>query len=154
MAAQFQTLSSYQTVQVLSANTVRNVQYTGNESLPTGIGYAYAIPLEVWKRNRGGDALGLIAGQLEYLAEHQHVVDGDAEQSIDASGLLADAVALVVEYDRSATGLPPLQGTVTIPVGDILLEASDPNIFNASGKPSAESLCQAEYDRLQALAAG
>lgn len=154
MAGQFQTLSSFQTIQVLAANTVRHVEYTANQSLPTGIGYAYAVPLEVWKRNQGGDALGLIADQLEYLADNSHVVGGDAEQRIDSSGLLADAVALIVEYERPTTGLPPLQGTVTIPVGDILLEASDPNIFNASGKPSAESLCQAEYDRLAALAAG
>jgi hypothetical protein len=154
MAGQFQVISSFQTVQVLSANTVANVEYVTSKSLPTGIAYAYAIPLEVWHRNQGGDALGLIADQLEFLVDNSHVVAGDAEQSIDASGLLADAVALIVQYDRPTSGLPPLQGTVTIPVGDILLEASDPNIFNASGKTSAESQCQAEYDRLQALAAG
>src|SRR2546430_14466432 len=115
MAAQFQTLSSFQTIQVLAANTMRHVEYTANQSVPTGIGYAYAVPLEVWKRNQGGDALGLIADQLEFLADNSHVVGGGAEQSIDSSGLLAGHVALVVEYERPAAGLPAVERAVTDP---------------------------------------
>jgi hypothetical protein len=154
MAGSFQVLSSYSTIQVLKANVVVPVEYVNCETFPSGIGFSYAVPKEVWERNRGGDALGLIADELENMVVNYHVVDGDAAQSLDASSLLADAVALVVEYDRPSSGLPPLQGEVNISIGDVLLEASDPEIYNASGKPTPQAQVQAEYQRLQALAAG
>ena len=152
MAAGYYVVSSFSTVQVLSGNTVIDVEYVNAATTPTGIGFSYAIPVEVWKLNQGGDALPLIAAELENMVENYHVVGGDSVQTLDVNGLLADSVDLVVEYARPATGLPPLRGTVNVSMADIYLEATDPSIYNATGRPTPQAQVEAEYQRLAALA--
>jgi|SRR5690348_2811557 len=152
MASNYYVVTSFTTVQVLAGNTSIDVEYVTFATQPTGIGFSLAIPLEVWKLNAGGDAPGLIAAELENMVANYHVVGGDSVQTIDVNGLLADSVDLVVEYQRPTTGLPSLRSTVSIPMADLSLEATDPNIYNATGRPTPQAQVEAEYQRLVDLA--
>jgi hypothetical protein len=154
MAAQYQVLDAYKTIQVLSQTQVVDVEYVTISTFPTGITLTYAMPIGTWQSGPPYTVFELMAAELENLVTNYHVVAGSAVQDIDANGLLADYVDCIVELDRSATGLPPLQGTVSIPVSLIYLEATDPNIANAEQAVPPGALCQLEYERLVALAGG
>jgi hypothetical protein len=154
MADTYQVLDAYKTIQVLSAQQVVDVEYVTISTFPTGIQLSYAMPLEVWKNGPPYTVFDLMAALLENLVTNYHVVAGSAVQDIDKNGLLTDYCDLIVEYDRSATGQPPLQGTVSIPVSLIYLEATDPEIANAEQVTPPGALCEAEYQRLAALAGG
>jgi hypothetical protein len=152
MADAYFVQDSYKTTQVASGTQVVDVQYITCLTIPTGIGFAYAMIYTTWQNGPPYDALQAIAVLLEDLVTSAHVVAGQAVQDLDANGLLADYVDLIVELDRSAQGLTPLQGTVSMSMPFIQLWAIDPNIGNASGQPTPSAKCAEEYARLQALA--
>lgn len=152
--ANYSVITSYRTIQVLSATTVQDAEYVVCSTLPHNIGFAYSIPLEVWNANKGGESLGAIATVLEDLAVNDHVVAGTGTQDIDSNGLLVDNVTLTLEYDRSATGQPPLQGEVSIPVNIVLLEGTDPALLGPAGIETPAQQTAAEYARLESLATG
>lgn len=151
--ASYQVVTSYRTVQVMSASTVLDAEYVVCLTVPSGIGFAYAVPLDSWKAGAAGGLLDVIATQLEELAASNHVVGGVGVQDIDAQGLLSDAVDLTVEVDRTAQGLPPLDGVVTIPVQAFFLQETGIGGFHVPGSVSPAALVDAEYARLEALAA-
>lgn len=153
MADAFYAVTSFQTVQVSIGNTVQDVEYVTCATIPTGIGFSYPVALSTWRADSGVQVLGAIATELENLATFEHVVGGDAVQTIDVNGLLADASELVVEYDRSARGLPPLQGTVTIPLSLIVLLEAEQGLPVPPGTLTPAQIVGAEYQRLAALAA-
>lgn len=153
MASAFYAVTSYQTIQVGTGNTSQDVEYVICSTIPTGIGFAYPIPLATWKQDRGVQVLEPMAVELENLAAHNNVVGGDAAQSIDATGLIADEVDLIVELDRTAQGRQPLQGTVTVPMPNLFLWTQDVALAEASGLETPAQIVAAEYARLQALAA-
>ena len=74
-------------------------------------------------------------------------------QDVDASGLLVDLVEVVVEYDRTAQGLPPLQGTVQIPIQAFFSQDTGIGGFHIPGGESPNQYVVDEYNRLAALAA-
>ena len=154
--ASFYPLGSYRTVKVLSGQTVLDVQYVTCVTIPTGMTFAYGVPWDSWQGG-AGPGIGLldsIATQLEEMATNLHVVAGSATQDLDANGLLEDFVSVTVEYDRSSSGLPPLYGTVNIPVNNFLI--SDTGIgglvIPPPGGLTPNEQVQAEYARLQQLA--
>jgi len=154
MPGAYQVIDAYKTIQVLSPSTVSDIEYVTISTLPTGIQLSYAMPLEVWQKGPPYTVFDLISAELENLVTNYHVVAGTAVQDIDKNGLLVDYCDLVIEYDRTATGLPPLQGTVSIPVSLISLAATDPELANALHTTPPGGLCEEEYLRLQALDAG
>ena len=154
MAGNYFVLDAYKTIQVLAQNKVADVEYVTISTIPTGITLSYAMPHEVWTQGPPYTALDLMAAELENLVTNYHVVAGNAVQDLDKNGLLTDYVDAVIEYDRAATGLPPLQGTVSLPVSLLYLEATDPTLANAEQATPPGALCEAEYLRLQALAGG
>lgn len=147
-----QILDSYKTVQVTSDTTVQDIQYITCRTIPTGITFAYPMAHSVWKAGPPYLILNEIATLLEDQVSGGYVVAGSAVQDLDAAGLLADYVDLIVQYDQTAVGLPPLQGTVSIPMGIISLYASDPGIASQSGIPTPGTTIGEEYARLKALA--
>jgi len=153
MAANYVVLDSYKTVQVLSQQTVQDVQYVTAASLPTRITYSWAMPYEIWTAGPGSwTVLGAIATEFENLVTYEHVIAGSAVQDLDANGLLVDYTDVIVQYDRSAQGLPPLEGTVSIPIALIVLLEAEEGLPVPPGTQTPAELCGAEYDRLKALA--
>lgn len=156
MADNFYPLGSYRTVKVLSGNTILDIQYVTCATIPTGITFAYGVPIDSWQGGTG-PGIGLltdIATQLEEQVTNLHVIAGSANSDLDANGLLQDFVSVTVEYDRSAQGLPALYGTVNIPVNNFL--STDTGIgglvIPPAGGLTPNQQVQAEYERLGQLA--
>lgn len=150
----FQPLDSYRTVKVLSATDVVDVQYVSAISLPSGFGFAYAVPYDSWVSGAGNGLLDVIATQLEQIGSNGQMVASSPVQDLDANGLLVDYVAAVVEYSQAAQGLPPLQGTANIPVQAFFGQDTGIGGFHIPGSQSPNQYVVDEYDRLQALAGG
>lgn len=153
--ASFYVVGAYRTVKVLSGQTTLDVEYVTCATIPTGITFAYGVPIDSWAGGVGAGIgiLDSIAVQLEELVTNLHVVSGTAINDLDKNGLLEDLVSLTVEYDRGGA-LPPLFGTVEIPVNDFVL--SDTGIgglvIPPPGGLTPSQQVQAEYQRLAALA--
>lgn len=153
--AAFTAIDSYRSVQVTSGTQVQDVEVVTASTTPTGIQFTYAIPLSVWVNNNADSTLTTMSTYLESLVSGHHVVGGSPSQDFDTNNLLADFVDLIVEYNRDNIGLPPLHGTVSVPIVDVLLsaEAGGAQGFGG-GFTDAASLVDDEYARLEALAAG
>lgn len=154
MADNYWVQDSYKSTQSLTQNQVVDVEYVTISTIPTGITLSYAMPYQIWKEGPPYDSLEGMATELENLVTNGHVVAGNAVSDLDANGLLADYVDLIVQYDQTTPGRPPLQGTVSIPVGIILLQATDPEFFGAGHIATPGQLVGEEYGRLAGLAAG
>ena len=148
-----QVLGSFRTVKVLSPTTVIDVEYVTVQTIPHGLGWAYAIPLDEWRQGGAGlTVLSAISAELENLYTYEHVVAAAPVLDVDLNGLLVDMVSLTVEYSRTAQGLPPLYGTVDIPIRLFVLLYAEEGIPVPSGTVTPPQLVGAEYDRLAALA--
>ena|ERR1051326_3380408 len=156
MADSFYVIGSYRTVKVLTGQTVVDVEYVTCATIPTGITFAYGVPIESWtfEPQAGIDLLNVIATQLEEMVTNLHVVSGTAISDLDQSGLLQDYVAVTVEYDRAAQGLPPLYGTVNIRIDNFFLTETGIGglVITPPGGLTPNAQVQQEYARLQALA--
>lgn len=150
----FTPLDSYRTVKVLSATDVVDVQYVTAISTPGGFGFAYAVPYQSWVSGAGNGLLDVIAVQLEQIGSNGQMVASTPTQDLDKNGLLVDYVSAVVEYDRSAQGLPPLSGTVEIPVQAFFSQDTGIGGFTVPGAKAPNQYVVDEYDRLATLAAG
>ena len=138
----------------MSQTTVLDAEYVICMTVPSGIGFAYAVPLTSWIAGAGVGLLDVIANQLEALAATGEVVGGVGVQDIDPQGLLADAVDLTVRLDRTALGLPPLDGVVTVPIQSFFSQQTGIGGFHVPGSVSPTQMVADEYARLQVVAAG
>ena len=146
-------LGSYRTIQVMSATQVLDVQYVTCTTIPHGFGFAYAVPLASWLAGAGEGLLAVIADELELIASNGEAVASSPVQDIDASGLLVDLVEVVVEYPMVAQGLPPLQGTVQIPIQAFFAQDTGIGGFTIPGAKAPNQYVVDEYNRLATLAA-
>lgn len=147
-------LYSYRSIQVMSQTLTLDCEYCICQTIPHQLGFNYAVPYDTFK---AGDALGLldvISTQLEGFYANGEVVASSGIQDIDKSGLISDWVAVVVEYNRDAQGLPPLQGTVNIPAQAFFNQETGIGGFHVPGSEPPNQYVVDEYDRLRALAGG
>ena len=153
--AGFTALDSYRSVMVTSGTQVQDVEVVTAETIPTGIQFTYGIPLGVWVNNNADSTLTTMADYLETLVTSNHVVGGSPSTDYDVNNLQKDFVDLIVEYNRDNIGLPPLHGTVSVPIVDVLLSAESGGSQGfGGGFTDASSLVDEEYQRLANLAAG
>lgn len=153
--AAFTALDSYRSVQTTAGNQVQDVEVVTASTTPTGVVFTYAVPLSVWVDNNADSSLTAISTYLETLVSDHHVVGGSPSQDFDVNNLTADFVDLVVEYNRDSIGLPPLHGTVGVPITSVLFwaEAAGAHGVTPPG-PDPAGLVDDEYNRLATLAAG
>lgn len=151
--ASFIPLGSYRTIKVMSATQVLDVQYVTCTTVPHGFGFAYAVPLTSWLTGAGEGLLAVIADELEIIASNGQAVASSPVQDVDASGLLVDLVEVVVEYNRTAQGLPSLQGTTQIPVEAFFAQETGIGGFTIPGATFPSQYVADEYTRLATLAA-
>ncbi len=152
MADSWYPISSYRAVLVMSPTTVLDVEVVTSATIPTGVTFTYRVPYESWKEGAAGGLLDVIAVQIEEMVAGNHVVAGAPAQDQDASGLLVDYTDLIVEYDRGAQGLPPLQGTARVPMQNYFAADTGIGGFTIPGVATPAELVNAEYQRLAALA--
>lgn len=150
----FTPLDSYRTVKVLTQTDVVDVQYVSAVTSPNGLGFAYAVPYASWLSGAGNGLLDVIAVQLEEIFANGEIVASSPVQDLDASGLLVDYVSVIVQLDRTAQGLPPLNGTVNIPVDAFFSQDTGIGGFHVPGTVAPNQYVVDEYQRLQTLAGG
>jgi hypothetical protein len=154
MADSFYPLDSYRSVQVNTPTQVQDVEVVTVATVPTGVQFTYAVPLSVWKADSGVPTLGLMASYIEGLVSGHHVTGGTPAQDFDPNNLLTDYVDLIVEYDRSAIGLAPLQGVASVPIASVVIYSAGAAAQGfGGGVPDPQGIVDAEYARLSALAA-
>lgn len=150
----FTALDSYRSVMVTSGTQTEDVEVVTSSTNPTGIQFTYAIPLSVWVNNNADSTLTLMSEYLESLVSGHHVVGGSPSQDFDVNNLMVDYVDLIVEYNRDSIGLPPLHGTVSVPIASVVIFASGAAAQGfGGGFPDPAALVDDEYARLAALAA-
>ncbi len=152
--AAFTALDSYRSTQVTTGTQVQDVEVVTSSTIPTGIQFTYAIPLLFWVNNDADSTLTAMSTYLESLASGHHVIGGSPSQDYDTNNLLSDFVDLTVELRRDSIGLPPLHGTVSVPIASVLIfsEGAAAQGFGG-GFPDPAGLVDEEYARLEALAA-
>jgi hypothetical protein len=118
MATDFSIQATNHTVEVRSPTLVEDVMEVHAITKPSGVTFVRAVPYKTWQAKGAGPALGVIAQHIEHImAVRPHVVSGAAIQTVDQSGLLANAVEFVVEYQSADDSQPgPFHDTVVIPV--------------------------------------
>ncbi len=148
MADSFAVVNSFRTIQVLSATSILEAEMVTCLTIPSGLGFAYAVPIESWVSGAGEGLLDVIATQLEEMsvASGGHVAASTPTQDIDLNGLLTGTVDATVEYSRASAGLPPLYGTVSIPIQAFFSQETGIGGFHFGESPN-------QYDRLATLAA-
>ncbi len=153
--AGFVALDSYRSVMVTSGTQVQDVEVVTSATIPTGIQFTFAIPLSSWQNNDADSTLTAMSEYLETLVTDHHVVGGSPSTDYDVNNLQKNFVDLVVEYNRDAIALPPLHGTVSVPIDAVLIfsEGAAAQGFGG-GLPDPAGLVDDEYQRLANLAAG
>lgn len=150
----FTPLDSYRTVKVLTPTDVVDIQYVTCISMPSGFGFAYGVPHDEYVASSGVGLLDVIAVQLEEIGANGQMVASSPVQDLDKNGLLQDYVAAVVEYSRTAQGLPPLQGVVNIPINNFFAQDTGIGGFTIPGVEAPNQFVVDEYQRLATLAQG
>ena len=153
--AAFTALDSYRSVMVTSGTQVQDIEVVTSATIPTGIQFTYGVPLAVWVNDNTDSTLTAMSGYLEGLVTNNHVIGGSPSTDYDVNNLQQDFVDLVVEYNRDNIGLPPLHGTVSVPIVSVLIfsEGAAAQGFGG-GFPDPAALVDDEYQRLANLAAG
>ncbi len=153
--AAYNALDSYRSVQVNSSTKVTDVEVVTVQTIPTGIVYTYAVPLDLWVADGAVNLFTLTSEWMETLVTSHHVVGGSPSQDFDVNNLLADFVDLVVEYDQGPPTSAPLHGTVSAPIVACILAAEFGDSTDQAGVFTDPIVAiDAEYARLEALAAG
>lgn len=144
-------LSSYDTVQVLSATTAVDVIYCTIATSPSGSIVQRAVPKSEFVVDQGEGILDSLAKAVEDAIAGGLATAATGTQDIDTSGLLYDAVVFTVSYQPPTPTAGPITTTVTIPV-DVLTADTSFGSFLTGG--SAADRLDAAYQSLKKLAGG
>lgn len=118
MAAHYIVLAANRTVDVRSPTLVEDVVEVHVRTKPSGATFTRAVPYKSWLHKGAAGTIAIIAEHIEHVfSVRPSVIDANAVQQVDGSGLLSNAVEFIVEIDPPSDDQPgPFQGTVTIPV--------------------------------------
>lgn len=149
--ASYSIQGSYTTVQVISPTLVQPIQYTTIQTSPSGV--VASIPLDEIDFQAGTSAplLQAFTDAIEEIMNRPEVIAGVGEQTIDASGLLADNVVFTVQYVGPNTARSGVTAEAVVPVG--MLNFTDGAI---GGLLLSEvvAIITAAYDALVSAAGG
>jgi hypothetical protein len=157
MASLWEGYTSYRSVKVVTPGNVLEVWMVTAFTIPTGIMFTYGIPIAgsgaFDPTSPGAALLTTIAQQIEEMVAGNHVVGGSPSQDVNnKTGLIDDFQDLIVELDRGATGLPPLQGTAHFLMQDFFNQDTGIGGLNVGQLPT--QVVDQVYQDLQVLAAG
>lgn len=144
-------LSSYDTVQVLSATSAVDVIYctivtSGSQSV-----VQRAVPKTEFTNDQGAGILDSLATAVDDAISGGLASFAVGTQGVDPQGLIYDAVTFTVEYTPNYPTAAPLTTTVEVPV-DVLTADTSFGGFLTGG--SAADRLRAAYDSLVKLAGG
>lgn len=115
--AGFQIVAQHRTVLVRSQTLVEDVMELTAITTPSGVTFVRAVKYDAWHAGGSHDALQPIADHIEAIMAHWPVLSGAAIQSVDASGLITNAVEFVLTIPGElGSQSPPHTTTVDVPV--------------------------------------
>jgi hypothetical protein len=144
-------ISSYDTVQVLSATTAVDVIYCTIVTSGSNSVVQRTVPKTEFSQDQGEGILSSLADAVDNAISGGLATSAVGTQGVDDSGLIYDAVIFTVTYTPSRPTAGPLTTTVTIPV-DILTADTSFGGFITGG--SASDRLDAAYQSLVKLAGG
>lgn len=151
MASNYDLLTTNSSVQVLSPTLTQPVIDATVKSKPSGVIFDYWIDETTWKAGEGPVLLENVAAGVEHIMASEPVIAGVGSQQLDAGGLLAQFVTFTVAYQVPGSTAGPATSDVDVPIGDFGQDSFQGQNF---GLEDAHAKIQAEYARLEALAAG
>jgi hypothetical protein len=154
MPANYEALDHQLTVQVYGPNAIFDEQLVTIVTKPTGIIAMALVSSGDWQQGQASGLLGAFATDLEELVTDHHVVGGTPVQDFDNNNLLALYVDLIVRYDRTSIGLPPLDGIAHVPMSAFTLTNLGIGGFVPPGTTTPSQYVDSEYNRLVAIGGG
>ena len=150
--ASYTLIATETTVQVLSPTVVMDVVYATIQTSPSGVIASLPVAKIDFDAGTAGPILASYANDIEVLMNYPHVIGGQGTQTIDATGLIQDNVAFVVQYvPTSGTGTA-ITAEAVVPSG-LLSEGGDPAIESIL-LGEARAIINGVYDNLVSLAGG
>ena len=143
-------LATESAVHVLSTTDVVDAVRATVQTPSHGIVAASIVPAVNWGTVVGTNQLNQVAFDVDYIIDHTAAIAGIGSQSIDANGLLQQVVTFTVAYTPPGSTLPPLTGTVDVPM-PLLEEVISPNGPHP-GLDAAIALVDAEEAKLKTMA--
>lgn len=147
----YRLISSYDTVQVLSATQAVDAIYCTIVTAGSGSTVQRTVPKSEFAQDHGAGILNSLASAVDDAISGGLAVGATGIQDIDGEGLLFDAVVFTIQYTPAYPTAEPLTTTVTIPV-DVLTADTSFGGFLTGG--SAADRLQAAYQHLVTLAGG
>lgn len=143
-------LASEDTVHVLATTDVVPAVRATVQSAVHGIVASSIVPATIWGTAAGTDQLNQVSFDVDWLIDHTAAIAAIGNQAIDDNGLLQQVVTFTVAYTPSGSTLPPLTGTVDVPMP--WLEEVIPSGGTSAGLEQAEALIAAEVAKLKTMA--
>lgn len=117
MANAFQVVGQQRTVLVRSPSSVEDVMEIHAVTKPSGVGFVRDVLYTTWKAKGVGPLLQPIAEHIEHIMDVRPVVSAAPVQTVDANGLITNAVEFVVHArDTAGDRAQAMTSTVVIPV--------------------------------------
>ena len=150
--AGYSLIATETTVQVLSPTIVMDVVYATIQTTPSGVVCSLALAKADFDAGTAGTLLQFYADNVEQLVTYQHVIGGVGTQTIDATGLIQENVAFVVQYVPTSPPGTAITAEAVVPAG-LLTEGGDP-LFEGILMGEARAIIDKVYANLQAAAGG
>lgn len=148
MAANYTTIASESSIQVLSPTLTQPIVQTTIQTHPSGVIASLALDQADFDAGTAGAILEPFAANIETILSQGKAVAAVGSQTLDPNGLLADGVDFTVEYRNPAVPGSALTVVVTVPVG--LLTATE-QFMGQGGLAEAEAMIDDAYAKLAAL---
>lgn len=132
MAAQYEVQSQRRSIKVLSQTETADVMEIGAVTKPHGVYYLVEVPYGDWLRGFAAFALGVPAEFIEAALSSGAAIGAYFVQEPDASGLLKNAVAFIVQVPNPyATQLGTQQTTIVVDYTNLPLTNDPAALFAA-----------------------
>ncbi len=149
--ASYTLLSSYSTVQVLSATVVNDVVYCTIQTDTHSVIASMPVSQVAFNNNGAAEELTALADGIETMFGRVDILSAVGVQTIDASGLLQDQVSFTVVWYPQGGQPGNVTADALVPVG--LLSQSDPAIADTTLN-EAEAIIMGVYNNLKSAAGG
>lgn len=149
--ANYSLKASYSTVQVLSPTLTQDVVYCTIQTVPSNVVASISVSQTAFSNNGANEELTAFADGIEQIMTSANVNAASGGQTIDASGLLADNVVFIVDYEPPGSSGTSITAEATVPVG--LLSQSDPAIAEVTMQ-EADAIINGVYANLKNAAGG
>lgn len=150
--AGYSLLATESTVQVLSPTVVMDVVYATIQTTPSGVICSLAVPKSEFDAGTAGPLIQSFANDVEELATYQHVIGAEGTQTIEATGLIQDNVAFIVQYVPANNPGTAITAEAVVPNG-LLTEGGDPQ-FESVLIAQAKAIIDGVYANLVSAAGG